>query len=89
MKYLKAKLIKLLVDFFGEDYRRITHALNVLDHSTKIMQIKNNYDEDIVIACALLHIVTGDPVCCLEHVCFHFLDLLHFASAISETGIKP
>ena len=56
MKYLKAKTIKLLTDFFETDFRRINHAISVLEETEKIL-VKTNidYDEDIAIVCALLH----------------------------------
>jgi HD superfamily phosphodiesterase len=55
MEYLKAKIIKLMIEFFEEDYRRITHALDVLEQAENILKTKTGYDEDIVIACSLLH----------------------------------
>lgn len=55
MEYLKAKIIKLMVDFFDDDYRRITHALSVLERAKDIQKDEYNYDEEIVIACCLLH----------------------------------
>ena len=61
MKYVKAKVMKLLADFFDEDYRRIDHALEVLRKAESIMKNWSDYDEDIVIACALLHDVGIKP----------------------------
>jgi HD superfamily phosphodiesterase len=55
MEYIKGKITKLLVDHFGNDFRRITHALEVLKHSEKIMENTEGYDYDILIASALLH----------------------------------
>ncbi len=55
MEYIKGKIVKLLVDHFGNDFRRITHALEVLKHSEKIMENTESYDYDILIASALLH----------------------------------
>lgn len=55
MKYLKAKVLKLLIDFFENDYRRISHALDVLEESEKILINKTKYDYDIVLVCSLLH----------------------------------
>ena len=55
MYYYKGKITKLLVDYFENDFRRITHALEVLKYAEKIMEDKGNYDYDIVIASALLH----------------------------------
>ena len=61
MDYCKGKITKLLVDYFGNDFRRITHALEVLKYAEKIMQNTMNCDYDIVIASALLHDVGIKP----------------------------
>ncbi len=61
MNYVKAKVIKLLAGFFDEDYRRIDHALEVLRQAETIMENRDDYDEDIVITCALLHDVGIKP----------------------------
>ena len=61
MKYCKGKITKLLVDYFQNDFRRITHALEVLKHAEQIMEKKEGYDYDIVIASALLHDVGIKP----------------------------
>ncbi len=61
MDYTKGKMVKLLVDFFEDDFRRITHALEVLKHSEIIMREKTNYDEEVVVASALLHDVGIKP----------------------------
>ena len=55
MDYCKGKITKLLVDHFGNDFRRITHALEVLKYAEKIMENTPDCDYDIVIASALLH----------------------------------
>ena len=55
MEYLRTKIIKLLINYFGNDNNRIEHALRVLYHSENIMQKYDSCDQDIVIACALLH----------------------------------
>ena len=55
MEYIKGKITKLLVDHFENDFRRITHALEVLNHSEKIMENTESYDYDILTASALLH----------------------------------
>ena len=55
MNYLRAKISRLLIDYFEDDDRRIEHAFNVLYHSENIMKKYDEYDEKIVIACALLH----------------------------------
>ena len=61
MDYCKGRITKLLVDYFGNDFRRITHALEVLKYAEKIMQNTMNCDYDIVIASALLHDVGIKP----------------------------
>lgn len=61
MDYCKGKIAKLLVDFFGNDFRRITHALEVLKHAEQIMESTPGCDRDIVIASALLHDVGIKP----------------------------
>jgi len=61
MEYYKGKITKLLVDYFGNDFRRITHALEVLKYAEKIMENTPNCDNDIVIAAALLHDVGIKP----------------------------
>lgn len=61
MEYLKGKITKLLVDFFGDDFRRITHALEVLKYAEQNMDNSPPCDRDIVIASALLHDVGIKP----------------------------
>jgi putative nucleotidyltransferase with HDIG domain len=61
MDYYKGKIVKLLVDYFGNDFRRITHALEVLKYAEKIMESTQGCDSDIVIASALLHDVGIKP----------------------------
>ncbi len=55
MKYLRARLVHLLVEYYDSDYRRIEHALRVLHHAERIMDDHPGCDADIVIASALLH----------------------------------
>jgi 23S rRNA maturation-related 3'-5' exoribonuclease YhaM len=55
MKYLRAQLVRVLVDYFGSDDRRIEHALRVLHHADRIVDEFPGCDMDIVIAAALLH----------------------------------
>ena len=55
MDYCKGRVTKLLVDYFGNDFRRTTHALEVLKYSEKIMEDTERYDYDILIASSLLH----------------------------------
>jgi HD superfamily phosphodiesterase len=61
MQYTEAKITKLLVDFFEDDFRRIDHAQRVLFHSKNIAIEYASADLDVVIACALLHDVGIKP----------------------------
>ncbi len=55
MKYLRAQLVRLLVEYYDSDHRRIEHALRVLHHAERIMDDYPGCDAEIVIASALLH----------------------------------
>lgn len=55
MEYYKGKITKLMVDYFENDFRRITHALEVLKHSEKILEEIKNGDGEVLVAAALLH----------------------------------
>ena len=55
MNYCKGRVTKLLVDYFESDFRRITHALEVLKRAEKIMENTANCDAEVLIAAALLH----------------------------------
>ena len=55
MNYCKGKITKLLVDYFDNDFRRITHALEVLKHAEKIMENTETCDYEVLVASALLH----------------------------------
>ncbi|MCE5262107.1 MAG: HD domain-containing protein [Deltaproteobacteria bacterium] len=61
MDHCKGKIAKLLVDYFGDDFRRITHALEVLRHAERIMEEAPVCDREVVIAVALLHDVGIKP----------------------------
>lgn len=61
MQYLKTKIIRLLFDFFDGDDRRIDHALGVLEEAEKLMRSESGFDEEIMIACSLLHDVGIKP----------------------------
>ena len=56
MEYLKAKIARLLIEYFANDNRRIEHAFAVLKEA-ELLQFKSDtaYDDEIVIASALLH----------------------------------
>ena len=56
MEYPKAKITRLLIDYFAGDNRRIEHALGVLKEA-ELLQAQSDtvYDDEIVIASALLH----------------------------------
>jgi len=55
VEYLRAKLTRVLVRYFGGDDRRIEHALRVLHHTDQLMESRPGFDSDIVVASALLH----------------------------------
>ena len=55
MDYCKGKIAKLLIDYFGDDFRRITHALEVLKYAEKIMESTENCDYEVILASTLLH----------------------------------
>jgi HD superfamily phosphodiesterase len=55
MVYFKGRVTKLLVDYFENDFRRITHALEVLKYSEILMENAENCDNEILVASALLH----------------------------------
>ena len=55
VKYLRAKLARVLIEYFGNDDRRINHALNVLYHTDCLMGDHPGCDPEIAVASALLH----------------------------------
>ena len=55
MKYLRARLVRVLVEYYGDDDRRIEHALRVLGCAERIMERRPECDAEVVIAAALLH----------------------------------
>ena len=55
MEYTRAKVVRVLTDYFGADDRRIEHALRVLHHADRIMVDHPGCDADVVVASALLH----------------------------------
>jgi HD superfamily phosphodiesterase len=63
MECIKGKVAKLLIDHFQNDYRRITHALEVLKYTEMIMEKREtiDYDYETLIAVALLHDVGIKP----------------------------
>ena len=61
MDYCKGRVVKLLTDFFDNDFRRISHALEVLKHAEIIMEKTSGYDYDVVVASAVLHDVGIKP----------------------------
>ncbi|HEX2988897.1 MAG TPA: HD domain-containing protein [Chloroflexota bacterium] len=54
LPYLKTKLIKALIAHFGDDDRRIDHALAVTSFAERILE-REGGDEQIVLAVGLLH----------------------------------
>lgn len=61
MEYVKGRIIKVLVDFFEKDIKRIAHALEVLKYAEKIAEDKSGYDFDVLVAVALLHDIGIKP----------------------------
>lgn len=55
MKYPRAKLAKALIEYFGDDDRRIEHALRVLVQAERLADGRDDADPETVIAAALLH----------------------------------
>lgn len=55
MEHLRSQLVRVLVEYFGDDDRRIEHALLVLHHADNIASSHPDCDSDILIASALLH----------------------------------
>lgn len=52
---LKGQLIKVLADFFETDYRRIAHAVEVLQHAELLQHNYAAVDSEVLLASALLH----------------------------------
>jgi HD superfamily phosphodiesterase len=64
LRYLKAEIVRLLLDHFGSDSRRIEHALEVFIEAEcrrRAMPDPEIYDAEIVTAVALLHDVGIKP----------------------------
>jgi HD superfamily phosphodiesterase len=58
---LKGQLIKVLADFFAEDYRRIAHAIEVMQQAELLRHHYANVDAEVLLASALLHDVGIKP----------------------------
>ena len=58
---LKGQLIKILVDFFAEDYRRIAHAVAVMQQAEPLQHHYTDVDAEVLLASALLHDVGIKP----------------------------
>ena len=58
---LKGRLIKVLVDFFAEDYRRIAHAVEVMQQAELLQHCYANVDSEVLLASALFHDVGIKP----------------------------
>ncbi len=54
MENLKQTIINEMTDVFGDDTKRINHALKVLDYAQQI-QLTEGGDEQVVIPAAILH----------------------------------
>ena len=55
MEALKRGLIGRMRAYFGEDERRIGHALHVTEYAERILQHEGSADRDVVISAAILH----------------------------------
>ena len=55
MGHLKDRLIRRMEEYFGDDERRIRHALRVTEYAEQILEYEGEVDRDIVIAAAILH----------------------------------
>lgn len=55
MEDLKSRLIRKMKRYFGEDEKRIQHALRVIEYAERILQYEENADKDVVLAAAILH----------------------------------
>ena len=55
LKYPEAGIFRAMLEYFGEDDRRIDHALRVLVQAERLMEEDERCDAQIVIASALLH----------------------------------
>ncbi|SDD75838.1 HD domain-containing protein [Desulfuromonas thiophila] len=57
----KGQLVKALADFFEQDYRRIGHAIEVLQEAEKLLTEHPGADAEVLLASALLHDVGIKP----------------------------
>lgn len=55
MQYLRVKCVRVLIEYFGNDDRRIDHALSVLHYAERLMDKHPGCDPEISVASALLH----------------------------------
>ncbi len=55
MDYCKGRMVRLLVDHFESDFRRINHALEVMKYAENIMEQGQECDYEVLMASALLH----------------------------------
>jgi len=54
MDCCKGRAAKALVDYFGNDFRRITHALEVLKYSERLMENAEGGDHDMDAGCQVV-----------------------------------
>jgi HD superfamily phosphodiesterase len=52
--HLKAKLVRALLDHFGDDERRIEHAMRVTAWAERIWDVEGG-DQDVILCVGLLH----------------------------------
>jgi HD superfamily phosphodiesterase len=55
MNDIKARLIERMKGYFGDDERRIRHALRVTEYAERILEHEKEAEGKIVIAAAILH----------------------------------
>ncbi len=60
MNFLKAQLVRALISHFGDDDRRIDHALAVTYWAERILEVEGG-DREVVLAVGLLHDVGIKP----------------------------
>ena len=55
MRKLKERLIERMKERFGDDEKRIKHALRVCEYAERILRYEKEAQKDVVIAAAILH----------------------------------
>ncbi|MEI6645610.1 MAG: HD domain-containing protein [bacterium] len=87
MKFLRAKLARVLIEYFGSDDRRIDHALSVLHYTDCLIDKFPGCDSEIAIASALLHDV-GIKVSEIKHGYNNGKTQEEYGPAVAEALLK-